>query len=154
MFWPGPVLHDVGGCLGTAPAPGATLNFGTVGEFGGTAMSCSKPPQGLGIILETSELLIINIAFEVCLIKKFRILIKPPYFEFKSLWDVPRSSSQPRVLWHWGYAIPSSVCSFQPAHECESRVDWKPKAIVISLELQEAQNVNMCYKDFFFFFFS
>lgn len=66
----GPVLHDLGTSPGARPAPGARLNFGTVGQFGGTDVSGSRQPQVLGIILEMSELLIINIAFEVSLIKK------------------------------------------------------------------------------------
>jgi len=98
----GPVLHDLGASPGAQSAPGPRLNFGTIGQFGGTEMSCSRLPQGLGISLETSELLIINIAFEVSLIKNFKILIKPPSSKSKSLSNPPHSSSQLMVLWHWG----------------------------------------------------
>lgn len=108
----GPALHDLEASSGRRPAPGARLNFGTVGQLGGPDMRCSKLPQDMGIILETSELLIINIAFEVSLIKNVRFLIKPPFSESRNLPDPVHSSGQPRVLCHWGYAIPGSVSSF------------------------------------------
>lgn len=108
----GPALHDLEASSGRRPAPGARLNFGTVGQICGPDMRRPKLPQVMGIILETSELLITNVAFEVSLIKNVRFLIKPPFSESRNLSDAVHRSGQPRVLCHWGHAIPGSVSSF------------------------------------------
>lgn len=112
-----PALHDLQASSSRRPAPGARLNFGRVGQLGGPDMRCSKLPQVMGIILETSELLIINVVFEVSLIKNVRFPIKPPFSESRNLSHPVHSSNQPRVLCHWGFAIPGSVST------SESRAD-------------------------------
>lgn len=79
----GPSLQDLEASSVRRPAPGA--RFGTVGHLGGLDVRCSKLPQVIGIILEMSELLIINVTFEVSLIKNARFLLKPPLSESRNL---------------------------------------------------------------------
>lgn len=47
--------------------------------------------------------------------------------------------------------MPGSICIFlTKACECEDKTDLKPKAVVVSLELQVVQNVSVWFKDLFF----
>lgn len=98
-------------------------------------MRCSKLCQVIGIIQETSELLIMNVAFEFSLIKNVRFLIKPPFSESRNLSDPAQGPVSLGICHPW---------QCQQLLKAEL-IGGKP----VSLELQEVRNANMRCKVFF-----